>query len=382
LLRCCISRLQVLLDLTVHQEQIISLFHHQILRSARQQLQLQQQQQQQALLSAEAAATAAAGGIAGSRAGQQGPPVEPQQLLQRLHEQLLKQVKRVQQQHGLQEGLQALPCSGCVDGLNDVTDGDGMEEDVEPRTHGGSSARISCEQRQQQQQDADAACLPMDACLLPVSAAAEQQQQQQQQRCHPASCSYVGGLLQAAATDEAAQQRVCNMTAADWSKFFTESFYKLLLLLELADRDEEFLQAEQQQHDKLAGSALLAGKRPARHSSSCGQIGSIEQQQQQQQQQQGGSLDAAAAAAGSSVVLSHMQQLEQLVDEWVTLSALSLILNPLPVYMACTINHTTQLPCAAREVSGSCLVGAYAALASCLCDAAVVVSANRRHIWQ
>jgi hypothetical protein len=46
-----------------------------------------------------------------------------------------------------------------------------------------------------------------------------------------------------------------------------------------------------------------------------------------------------------------MQQLEHLVDEWVMLSVLSLILNPLPVYMACTINHATQQPCAAPGVS-------------------------------
>ncbi|WIA44463.1 hypothetical protein OEZ86_007210 [Tetradesmus obliquus] len=51
----------------------------------------------------------------------------------------------------------------------------------------------------------------------------------------------------------------------------------------------------------------------------------------------------------SSGPLSHMQQLEQLVDEWVTLSALALILHPLPVYVASTMNHATQLPCAIPE---------------------------------
>ncbi|WIA17890.1 hypothetical protein OEZ85_009390 [Tetradesmus obliquus] len=53
--------------------------------------------------------------------------------------------------------------------------------------------------------------------------------------------------------------------------------------------------------------------------------------------------------SSSSEPLSHMQQLELLVDEWVTLSTLALILHPVPVYMACTINHTTQLPCAVPE---------------------------------
>jgi hypothetical protein len=301
--------MQVLLDLTVHQEQIISLFHHQILMSARQRL-LQQQQQQ---LGAEAATITALAATAAAAAadGQQSTPLEPQQQLQRLHQQLLQQVEQVQQQQGLQETLQT-SCSWSADAVAEA-----MEEDVDPQQ------ALEGQQQRLQQQDVDATSLGIKA-----EDSSEQQHLQhlQQQQSHPASCSYVGSLLQAAATDEAEQQRVLAMTAPDWSKFFTESFYKLLLLLELADRNEEFLQADQPQP-----------------------------QQQQQRQQQCAGLGAAAGTAAAAGVdihsVSHMQQLEHLVDEWVMLSALSLILNPLPVYVACTINHATQQPCAAPGVS-------------------------------
>jgi hypothetical protein len=324
--------MQVLLDLTVHQEQIISLFHHQILMSARQRL-LQQQQQQ---VGPEPATTTALIATAGAVAAdaQQLVPLEPQQQLQRLHQQLLQQVEQVQQQHGLQDTLQT-SCSWSADTA------DAMEEDVDPQ---------QARQAQQQQQP------DVDTSHLAIKDEDELQQHLQQQQSHPASCSYVGALLQAAATDEAAQQRVLAMTAPDWSKFFTESFYKLLLLLELADRSEEFLQADQPQQQQPAGSGRVLETRPARHSSSAGEAADM------QQQQQGAGLDAAAstaAAAPAGVDIhsgSHMQQLEHLVDEWVMLSALSLILNPLPVYMACTINHATQQPSAAPGVSAECCV--------------------------
>jgi hypothetical protein len=265
--------MQVLLDLTVHQEQIISLFHHQILMSARQRLLQQQQQQQQ--VGPEAATTTAFAAVAGAVAadGEQLTPLEPQQQLQRLHQQLLQQVEQVQQQHGLQETLQT-SCSWSADTA------DAMEEDVHHQ-----QALEAQQQQQQQQKQPD-----VDTSHLGIEDEDElqqhlQQQHLQQQQSHPASCSYVGALLQAAATDEAAQQRVLAMTTPDWSKFFTESFHKLLLLLELADRSEEFLQADQPQQQRQlerqqpAGSGRVIEKRPARHSSSAGEAADIQQQQ-------------------------------------------------------------------------------------------------------
>jgi hypothetical protein len=331
---------QVLLDLTVHQEQIISLFHHQILMSARQQL-LQQQQQQ--LAAKEAATTPALAATAGAGAADgQTTPFEFQQQLQRLHQQLLQQVK---QQHGLQDKLQT-SCSGSADAA------EAMEEDVEPpQAVEGILAPSYAPQQQQHQLNAGTTCCAINA---EEGDDKQQQQQQQQQQSHPASCSYVGGLLQAVATDEAAQQRVLAMTAVDWSKFFSDSFYKLLLLLELADRSEECLQAEQQPPpQQQQQQPTTSEKRPARHSSSASDAADIQQQQVAGPAAGGAAAAAAAAAAGVDLSCGrHMQQLEQLIDEWVTLSALSLILNPLPVYVACTINHATQQPCAAPVVSG------------------------------
>jgi hypothetical protein len=170
------------------------------------------------------------------------------------------------------------------------------------------------------------------------------QQQQQQQAASangllslqlPCGGSYVGELLRGASQQQV--EYVLHMTAADWSAFFQQSFSQLVMLLELCVRDE-YTEGPPQLPPQLLPSTSTSApednrlRRPSRQSNPL----------------RLSSAAAAAAAAAAAVrpgvsPTSDWHQVSLIVDEWVTLSALALLLNPMPVYMATTINHATQL---------------------------------------
>jgi hypothetical protein len=139
----------------------------------------------------------------------------------------------------------------------------------------------------------------------------------------PSNGSYVGALLQRATQEQV--QRALQMTAADWSAFFQQSFAKLVVLLELCRRNDYTSGTSQPPSTATsaeAGAGSLFGQ-PSANSVTA-------------------TVAAATAAIPSLTPGCNWQQVSWIVDEWVTLTAAALLLNPIPIYMATTINHGTQ----------------------------------------
>eukprot|EP00775_Hariotina_reticulata_P006478 gene6478-6706_t len=133
---------------------------------------------------------------------------------------------------------------------------------------------------------------------------------------HPwAQCNhdYVLNLMQHASNSLV--QQAMQMSATDWSTYFIKCFTKLVALLELITRydDEEVAAAA-----TVAGSESMSAWQPA------------------------------AAAAGSTgpappgcSLATDLQLLEHIVDEWVLVIVLGLVLNPLAVATATSLNHAS-----------------------------------------
>eukprot|EP00775_Hariotina_reticulata_P008729 gene8729-8910_t len=146
----------------------------------------------------------------------------------------------------------------------------------------------------------------------------------------PFNGSYVRALLRKATPEQV--QCALQMTAADWSLFFQQSFAKLVVLLELCQRDDYTSGIEQLPSAAIAAAAgpdILSGRSCL---SSHFNTASVT----------GAAAAAAPAVTPSRALSSNWQQVSSIVDEWVTLTAAALLLNPVPIYTATTINHDSQ----------------------------------------
>jgi hypothetical protein len=138
---------------------------------------------------------------------------------------------------------------------------------------------------------------------------------------HPwAQCNsgYVLYLMQH--TSNSLVQQATQMSATDWSTYFINCFTRLVTLLELITRYSD---------EEVAAAITAAGNVPLNHAGPG----------------PAGQLAPAAGRAGPAPpgcsLATDLQQLEQVVDEWVLLIVLGLVLNPLAIATATSLNHAS-----------------------------------------